>query len=316
MIAAMLGLWTLSRRRWSWRLWVFFACGFLAAMGPLTLYIWQQRQRYFSRVAEVSIFTITALMAHLRGKYGGASPAQVVVENLKRVFLTYGYYHNAFPGRDIGRPFFDAVSASLLALGFGYVALRPLRLANWVVGASFVVITALSAFAGDPPSWQRMAPALPFAAILAALAADQCATTIWLPQRVTVVAMALLLTVLGWDNWTRFVRNESQRVDAISLAGRYAMALAQDRILLTIRPPFTSDFLEFRFPAPHVAKRDDSLEDATAAKWPAVTARPVVIFAAENAGLIPVLQATSPNGMLRELTLTNGSVAVYAYEAP
>ncbi len=314
-VAALLGGYLVVRRRPSLRLWLFAACGFLVSFGAVALFLIQNRGRYLSRPKDVSILFNADLMAHLQASYGDVSRAAVIWENSKRAFLTFFYYENTCGARDLGRPFFDRVTAPLLPLGFGFAVLRPIVMANWLVTTGFFATVFLTAFASDSPSWQRMVTAMPFAAILIALPLDRILIVTRVEKRLAMAVLLAALAVVGWRNWTYFVAHESTRVDTLSLAARYAATVPMGHSLVLVEPPLHHQFVEFRFMASHVETQTVLVQDALAGQWPALRATPVVLFAADHSDLLPIVQAAWPGGEVRQLKLPDGRLAFYAYEA-
>ncbi len=311
---ALVGVYLLLKRRLSWRQWALVALGFLVVFGPNLIVILRDWNGFMARTREVSLFN-PAIMQHLGGKYGGLTPLQVLIENCKRSFLTFSYFGNAWGEHDLGRPFFDSLTAVLLALGLGYVLARPRRFASWLLFAGFVITVLLStALTSDPPFWQRLIVVMPIAGILAAVALDRLARLIPAPAPILSIGALVLLVVLGQSNWSYFQRHEVARTTALAQAARFAADLPPGETLVVVRPPWLPEYYEFRFLAPQVRGVSLAVEDIEAGKSAELAPPAVMLFTPEfKDRVLPALQAAWPGGVLQEFTLPTGQPSFLSY---
>jgi hypothetical protein len=312
----LLGAHAAARRRSSPRYWALAASGMLVAFGPMVILGAEHWPLLWQRAHDASIFE-PRMMAHLESAWRVSGSSAVLVEATKRSFLTFVLYGNAWVERLPGLPFFDSVTAPLLVLGAGIAAVRPCRMADWLILTSFVAIVFLAvALTSDPPFWQRMVIVIPLAAILSALALDRLAQLLPLGRSASGLLLALIVGFIGWRNWTTFVANETIRDDALSAVARFAAALPPGRTLLVVEPPWNAERNHLRFMAPHLTRVTVTRTDAEADRWPPLASSPIVLLGPEAADLLPRIAVRWPGGVRRRLRLASGQAAGYAYEAP
>ncbi len=138
--------------------------------------------------------------------------AQILVEQVKRTFLTFHLFGDSSSEFAFRGPMVDALTAALLLVGLGLAlpaCAVPCTLAfvAWVGGVLVVggVLTL------DPPDWVHLVVTLPAVAVLAALGVDACAGASqgggrarrWLPTAVAAVVVAAIrgarLERLTWN---------------------------------------------------------------------------------------------------------------------
>lgn len=315
--AALIVLYLLATRKFDYRMWLMVGAGFLAALGPTLIVFLENWDAFMLRSKTVSLLN-AQVVDHLAGKYGLDTPMQVLMENIERAFLTFSYYGNTWGERNLDRAFFDPITSVMMTLGLGYVTLRPKRFANWLLFSGFIATVLIStALTNDPPFWQRTIVVLPMAGILAALALDRLARLLPLPKHAVSVGLFVILALLGWSNWSYFVEHESQRSNSLGLAAHYAADMPNGDNLIIVQPPWSAEYYEFQFLAPHVQAATLSAETIAAGEieW---RARPATfIFTPEHKGqLAPVFQRVWPDGVLDEVMHPDGQLAFYTYSAP
>jgi hypothetical protein len=184
------------------------------------------------------------------------------------------------------------------------------------VASGFVLIVVVGvALTSSPPFWQRMTVVMPLVAILVALPIDRVARLAPVPRSVTAAALALLVGVVGWWNWTYFVAYESVRASALASTARFAAAQPADRPLVIVTLPWQPVFDEYvDFMAHDHPRVIVTPEDARAGRWPEVREPLTVIFTPHYVDLVPGLRARWPNGRAREVRLPDGKTALHVYE--
>jgi Dolichyl-phosphate-mannose-protein mannosyltransferase len=270
LIAGALFLHDVATARSAWRLrlrgWITMAGAALLTVGPMLVFYARRPAALVARGADVTIFT-PRNRAHLMGSYHVETMGQMLVEQVKRTFLTFHLFGDSSSEFGFRGPMVDAFTAAFLLVGLG-LTLRRARsrfmpaLVAWITGVLVVggVLTL------DPPDWVHLVAALPAVTVLAALGVDACIRSLagdGLPRRAgpTVVAAVLLaaFAVHGWNVYVRAVRDNA---GAFCSVARFVDGLPSDTRVLIVRDPLSWADRTFRFFDRGVDGRDVSRDEA------------------------------------------------------
>lgn len=315
-------LWMLIWRRsdvWGQRRnWAALGLSALLGFGPMLGLALSDPGSFMGRANQVTLMS-PDVRAHLMSKYQVATPGDLLIEQVKRVFLTYHLYgdastHFMFPG-----PMVDVLTAALLVCGIGY-ALSRLRdprcftLVVWVVS----VLVLGGVVTNDPPYWPHLVITLPAVSVLAGLAAGRAWQVLARPlgrhgQWIVGALLLVALTVVGIGNWRVYVDyvrdNATLRVRMIrfvqSLPADYAVQLVSDQVLWQDR--------EFQFLARDRSGADVSADELRAESYPRLD-RPVVFAVTpEHLDVVPNLRRLYPGGQVQEHELPGGQVVFVSF---
>jgi 4-amino-4-deoxy-L-arabinose transferase-like glycosyltransferase len=296
--------------------WITFASGALLSFGPMLAYVARNFGRYMGRGNIVGLFN-PDVMTHSMNKYQVGTVGQVILEQVKRAFLTFHLYGDESPHFAYTGPMVSPLTATLLVLGLGIclVRLRSLRhftLVCWIVFTLLLggVLTA------DPPYWPHLAIVLPAVALVAALAAE---LTVKELARMSVrygywaawLALAAAVIFTGVHNWLSyldFVRDNA--LPRIRIA-RYLNSLPTGYRVRLVSDDWTWNEYAFRFfnqGIPGVSVKADQLQSTLAP-----LDKPTVFILYQHPELVPILQNEYPGGEVQEHLDFDQQVAFISY---
>ncbi len=257
-----------GRGAWRSRLreWATMAGAALLTVGPMLVFYAGRPAALVARGADVTIFSARNRQ-HLFGAYHVDTTARMLLEQVKRTFLTFHLFGDSSSEFGFRGPLVDALTAAFLLVGLG-VALRRVRsrstlaLVTWGVGVLVVggVLTL------DPPDWVHLVAALPAVTVLAALGVDACVRTFAGGRRagraaLTAVA-ALLVAAFAARGWNVYVDAVRDNAGPYCSLARYVASLPSDRRVLIVRDPLSWSDRTLRFFDRGVDGRDVSRDEA------------------------------------------------------
>jgi 4-amino-4-deoxy-L-arabinose transferase-like glycosyltransferase len=300
------------------RNWAAFGLSALIGFGPMLGFTLFDFGSFMGRANEVTLMS-PDVRVHLMNKYQVGTLGELLVEQVKRTFLTYHLYgdastHFMFPG-----PMVDALTAALLVCGVGYALSRLRDPRRFVLVAWVVSVLVLGGCAtNNPPYWPHLVITLPAVAVLAALAAVRAWEALarpWGQPGQWIVGAVLIMAVIyvGVGNWRayyEYVRdNATMRVRMIrfmnSLPADYAVRLVSDQVLWQDR--------EFQFLARNRSGADVTADDVRAESG-ARQDRPIVFAVTlEHLDVVPHLQRLYPGGQVWQHEEPGGQVSFVSY---
>jgi len=302
------------------RNWLAFGVGALLGFGPMMGFVFSSFDAFVGRGSIVTLLN-PQVTAHLMEKYRVATMGEVLLEQVKRTFLTFHFYpdastHFGFPG-----PMVDALTAALLVLGAGY-SLTRLRKAEHFTLITWVLITLVlgGVVTNDPPFWPHLVIVLPAVAILAALAAERAWAGLAQPfgQRGEVVIGLLLaaaIAVVGVRNWQAYYDQVRDNAEPRVRIARYLQSLPAGYQVRVVTDPFSWRERELQFLARGVAGADITADQLRSALPLPLNVPAVFILTPNHKDLLPFLQSTYPSGQVTEHADQSESVAFLSYTA-
>jgi hypothetical protein len=296
--------------------WIIFALSALLSFGPMLAYVLRNLDDYVGRGNVVGLFN-PDVMTHLMNKYHVGTVGQVILEQVKRTFLTFHLYGDESPHFAYLGPMVSPLTSTLLVFGLGICLVR-LRKLSYFALAAWVVLTLLlgGVLTSDPPYWPHLAIVLPAVALIAALAADMIMKELarasvrfgywaaWL-----ALAAALIFTgVHNWLSYLDFVRDNAQ--PRIRIA-RYLNSLPAGYQVRFVSDEWTWNEYAFRFfnrGIPGASVQADQLQSA-----PAHLDEPTVFILHGHPELVPILQSEYPGGEVKEHLDFDRQVAFISY---
>ncbi|MDO9086961.1 MAG: glycosyltransferase family 39 protein [Anaerolineaceae bacterium] len=207
--------------------------GFLLAIGPLIIVIFQNAEAFLSRSSEVFLFD-PSVMTHLINKYEVDSVFDVILMQTRETFLMFNYVPDTSTQFGFRDPMFNALLSPLIILGIGS-AIRRKREIGMVfifiwMGLMMVLGSILTV---DAPFWPRLVGIFPVGAILAALAINQILNLriIYTNKYYKIIAPVLcvfLIVYIGWVNWVNYYKSVDINATGPVLLGRYFQQLPLD----------------------------------------------------------------------------------------
>ena len=211
------------------------------ALGPMLGLLLQQPEGWLTRTREVWLFN-PPVMEHSLHKYGVATTAQVLAEQLRRSLLLFNSVPDSSMQFGFPRPALDALSAPLVVAGGLYALLRPRQwrsaLLLWTLLAALLLGSVLT---DNPPFWPRLVFVLLPALGLAALAVDR----LWAgalhafgseTQRLLSLLAVVGLLCVGLLNWTLYYQFALSNGSSRALLGRVVSRMPTTTAALCIVP--------------------------------------------------------------------------------
>lgn len=328
-IALLWWLWfVLARRdglqRLGWAGFSAWAGGVFAFLSPF-LGVWLRSPGDFTtRLQEVSIFNPNAIV-HMESVFGVQGINAVLLENVRRAFLTFWLYgdkstHFGWPG-----PLLDSLIGPFLLLGVGYLLLNLDRVHNWQLLSWLAVVVLLGGvLTVNTPFWPRLLPALPVAGLICALAVDRARSTlvesgaVWLGQFSLFVVMGLLV-LAGAHNWVAWYEVQTVYGDPESYAGRAIRSLPAQRTAVLIdtgddrRAQWRDRTVQFLAGGPYAGKGITIHSE----NWPAsLPDQSSVILQPDDQALAAELQSRYPGGVFLLQRNRTGNPVLFVYQLP
>jgi 4-amino-4-deoxy-L-arabinose transferase-like glycosyltransferase len=253
-------------RRPRLRGWATMAVAALLTAGPMLVFYARVPRALVARGLDVTIFA-ERNRAHLFGKYGVTTVGEMLLEQVRRTFLTFHLYGDSssqfgFPG-----PMVDMLTAAFLLAGLG-LTLRRLRspasrgLLAWLGG----VLVVGGVLTPDPPDWASLVVALPAVVVLAALGMGRL-LTLWrepLGRAARAVVPGLLVVVFAgtaFDNWQRYRRAVEDNAGPQCAIARWIDGLEKGTRVLLVCDSLTWEDRKFQFLNRGVEGRDATEEE-------------------------------------------------------
>ena len=309
-------LWNRQALTDKWRHWIVFALSALLSFGPMLAYVALNLDSFVGRGNIVGLFN-PDIMTHLMNKYQVGTVGQVILEQVKRTFLTFHLYGDESPHFAYLGPMVSPLSSALLVFGLGICLVRLRRLSYFALVA-WIVLTLLlgGVLTSDPPFWPHLAIVLPAVALVAALAAGMIVKELALTSArfgywATRLALAAALIFTGVHNWLSyldFVRDNAQPKIRIA---RYLNSLPAGYQVRLVSDEWTWDEYTFRFfnqGIPGASVKADQLQSA-----PAHLDKPTVFILHGRPELVPILQSEYPGGEVKEHLDFDRQVAFISY---
>ena len=309
-------LWERRTLSANFRNWIIFALGALLSFGPMLAYMVRNLSGYVGRGNVVTVFD-PVVMAHLMDKYQVGTMGQLLLEQLKRAFLTFYLYGDESPHFAYLGPMVSPLASTLLAFGLGICLVR-LRNLRYFVLVAWVVLTLLlgGVLTSDPPFWPHLAIVLPAVALIAALAAERVVEelaptpthlgywALWL-----LLAASLIFTgVVNWQSYIDAVRDDALPRGRIA---RYLNSLPTGYQVRLVSDDWTWDDYAFRFfnhDIPGASVEAGQLQSAL----PRLD-KPTVFILYRHPELVPILEREYPGGEVEEHLDYHKEIAFLSY---
>jgi 4-amino-4-deoxy-L-arabinose transferase-like glycosyltransferase len=283
--------------------WGLMAAGAFCAFGPFLAFGLQNPALLMGRGNLVTIFN-PAVVTHLQSKYGVASLAGVLWENLKRTVLVFSAYGDASTHFGLSRPFVDLFTAVFLALGVGY-SLRHVQQARhflllvWLAGTLILG----SFISNDPPFWPHLIIVLIPVCILAAVALERLwyAAGLLLGSaggRLGGVLITTALIFVGLNNWEVYYAHVRNNAQPLVRMGRLIASLDSSVQVFLIKEPYARERLLDFFAYGHTLREVTEAEAMDAGQSPAADA--LYIVSPNHEPVLEVLRQRYPNAQVKQ----------------
>lgn len=253
-------------RRSSLRGWITMAGAALLTVGPMLVFYAGRPAALVARGADVTIFSARN-RAHLLGAYHVETTARMLVEQVKRTFLTFHLFGDSSSEFGFRGPMVDVLTAAFLLVGLG-LALRRVRSRSTLAFVTWIggVLVVGGMLTLDPPDWVHLVAALPAVTVLAAVGVDACIRSFAGNSRSRRAALTVLAAVLvaafavqGWNVYVNAVRDNAGLFCSVA---RYVDGLPSDTRVLIVRDPLSWADRTLRFFDRGVDGRDVSRDEA------------------------------------------------------
>lgn len=328
-VALLWWLWfVLSRRDWlrqlGWAGFGFWAGGGFVFLAPFAGVWLRSPAAFITRLQEVSVFNPGGL-THIEGVFGVQGINAVLLENLRRTFLTFWLFNDKSTHFGWQGPMLDSLIGPLMLLGVGYLLLNLDRLQSWQMLSWLVSVVVLGGVLTiNSPFWPRLLPALPVAGLICGLVVDRTRTTLirsgaaWLGQFSLSVAVGLIV-LAGSYNWVGWYEAQSVYGDPESYAGRAIRSLPADRTPVLIdtgdnrRAQWSDRTVQFLSGGPY-ARRGVAIHTDN---WPVnLPPQSSVILQPDDQALAAQLQSRFPGGVFLLQRNRAGDPVLFVYQLP
>lgn len=191
------------------------------------------------RLREVSIFGADQQI-HTEGVYGVNGIGPILLENVRRSFLTFNLFSDTSTHFGWEGPMLDGLTGPLLILAAGFLILNLDRLVSWLLlswmGAVLVLGGVLTI---NAPFWPRLLPVLPAVGLAIGLVIDRWRITLmesagdWLGQVAVFLAVGLMV-LAGVSNWVDYYSTVTVRGNPASYVGRAVRQLPPERVAVLL----------------------------------------------------------------------------------
>jgi 4-amino-4-deoxy-L-arabinose transferase-like glycosyltransferase len=278
--------------------WGLFLVGAFVGFGPATGFVIHSLRSFIGRGHTVMIWS-PGVLRHSMEKYHVDSVAAVLLEQVRRTFLTLHLYGDESPHFALPRPMVGALAAALCVLGAGIAVARIRRTPHLLV----LAWVALTFFLGgvltaDPPYWPHLNIALPAIVLLGGLGADRLIQSLSAAApsgRVLVPAvLGLALLATGVHEWGVYARyagdNAGRRVEA----ARFLDELPGETQVYLIADDVSWNDYSFRFFTRDMAGRDVRADDLLSGREKLPVERPYTLVLFRHEAEVPLLARLSP----------------------
>ena len=267
--------------------WLLTLAGCIVVFGPNLVYTLQKSDEFVGRGNDVAIWNDLA-WNHLSNKYqSGGHAFTVIVEQIKRTFLTPFYFPDESVICYLRRPMLGVFAVLSFTLGLGYCLRRyreiPTAFGLVWIGLTFVLGGVLTL---DPPYWPHLNIATPALALVAGIGAERFGRRLILsrlPWRGILVPTAMVSALLasGLQNWDVYYRFASVNASGPAHAVRQIERLPGDYRVFIVSHELQWTQETFRFLTPNVDGRNLT-EEELFNRTPQID-KPTVFFIFEDA---------------------------------
>jgi hypothetical protein len=204
--------------------------GFLLAIGPLIIVIFQNADAFLSRSSEVFLFD-PSVLTHLLNKYEVNSVLDVILRQIRETVLMFNYVPDTSTQFGFREPMFNALLSPLIILGIGSAIRRKREIGVVLIFIWLGLMMVLgSILTVDAPFWPRLVGIIPVGAILAAFAIDQILNLSIIQsnqifKKITTVFFVFLIVYIGWVNWDKYYKSVETNAPGPVFLGRYIQEL-------------------------------------------------------------------------------------------
>lgn len=283
--------------------WAVFALGALIGFGPMLGFAIIDFHSFVGRGHTVALWS-PRVWNHAIATYKTDSVWTVVLEQIRRTFLTFYLFGDGSPHFSFQRPMVSALTAVLLSLGMGYalIRIRDLRyfgLVAWIM-LTFILGGVITY---DPPYWPHLNIVLPAVAIIAAFATDRIVVLfrahtgvfgLWLTRAAVIIA----LVFTGQHNWSVYYNYADNNADPILRVARYINTLPRGYEVILVSDLVSWQEFTFQFHNHGVPGSNSNPGEIMAN--PPVLDRPLLFVLLNNHELGSFLQDRYPDGTLTE----------------
>lgn len=297
--------------------WAILLLGMLIGFGPMAGFAVRDFHSFVGRGNGVTLWT-PGVWEHEVSAYGAESAGEVLVEQAKRVLLTFHLYGDGSPHFALPRPMAAPLTAALLVIGLGYCLLR-LKDSRFFSLIAWILLTLVlgGIITYDPPFWPHLNIMLPAVAIISALAADRIieafSTEMGRLGRVTLVGITVVaISLTGYLNWQAYYGYVKDNAGPRIRMARYIDGLPRDYHVHLVSD--IHDWSEYSF---QFFNRSVSGTDATAdglISSPPALDRPLLFVLYDHQNLLGFLQKQYPTGKAKEHLNNEGTMVFVSFE--
>ena len=318
LLLAWILLWQRAAILAQWKNWVVLGLCTLLGFGPMLGSALRDFDLFMGRANYVTLNS-PDVRAHLMSKYNVTTTSEMLVEQIKRPFLTYHFFGDASTHFSFPAPMVDTLTAALLALGLGYALARLRNPKCFVPSVWLISVLVLGGLmTNDPPYWPHLVITLPAVTVLAALAAgrawDGLARPLGRPGQWAIGALLIAaLLYVGVNNWQRYYQFVQDNAGGRVRIARFVNMLPKDHQIRMVSDSFSWQDREFQF-LNRGRPGMDITADRLRAEMRSDLEIPIVfIVTPEHSDLLPLLHRLYPGGRERQGIAPNGFMAFTSY---
>lgn len=297
--------------------WGIFLLGVVIGFGPMAGFAIRDFRSFVGRGNGVALWT-PRVWEHQVSAYRATSVSEVLIEQTKRVLLTFHLYGDGSPHFALPRPMVSPLTAALLVIGLGYCLsrLRDTRLFT-LVAWIFLTFVLGGIITYDPPYWPHLNIVLPAVALISALAADRIieifsAAAAGAGRTVLVGITAAAVSLTGYLNWQIYLDYVKDNAGPRIRIARYIDGLPRDYHVYLVSD--VHDWSEYAF---QFFNRDITGSDITTDELissPPDLDRPLLFILYDHQDLLSLLYKQYPAGRVKEHFNNEGVLAFISFE--
>ncbi len=279
-----------------------FALGAMIGLGPVLGFALQKPKEFSGRTRDVILWS-PEVMRHSMAKYQTDSVKTVVLEQVKRTFLTNLYFGDESPHFAMRRPFVGGFAAVLFLVGLGMLLARFLTPENTaLLGVFFLTFILGGVLTYDPPYWPHLNIALPAIYLICAVAASKLlefVSSLIPGNHPAVFAVAAgVFVFLAGHHWSVYLETVADDARARTRASRFLRSLPAEARVYMFSSDSKSKAELFRFfnAKLKITEAEPSMLDAL----PSPNIQPLCFILFEKRELVETIVKKYPSGHYRE----------------